>query len=156
MTDSPPTSIHSEDDETRKELMWTARSQTYVQGVSVRCRAASARHSMLARRKKIAYQIIGIPSTVLPIISIIWQTAKCETALISTILVVTGSSCSAVSAFLNLGQKAQQHKEYSNRFQELADEIDSMLCKPKAGRIASDVFLERIQNKFSSLSRCAP
>ena len=66
------------------------------------------------------------------------------------------SVSSALNTFLDWGRRSQQHCDYAGRYGELKNEIDSQLCRPKDGRVACDVMLERVKERYSHLNLAAP
>jgi hypothetical protein len=153
---SPGSTNTSQDDADRKELLWDGTEEGYVTNVADKCRSKAERHLSTSASRRKAFHVVGIPSVILPLIAAVLQCDQGDYAWVVTTIIVLSGSCSAVNAFMNFGKLAQQHLEYAARFEELSSEIDSMLCRPKSGRIAADVFLERCQNKFAALTLGAP
>ena len=158
----PPTpkdedSAGSHDDPLRKELLWEDREEKHVLKVLETCRVKAMKHGQKAGGCRKAYRALGLPAIMLPLIAsaLVEYTPKELSWIITTLMLVSGL-LSAVNSTLNFGKKAQQHDEYSARFGEVCDEINSQLCRPKAGRIACDVFLERILLKTGHLNSTAP
>jgi hypothetical protein len=63
---------------------------------------------------------------------------------------------SGISMFFNFGKKTELHSNYSNKYFELANEIDSELIKPKRFRVACDVYMERTKLRYNSLCKHSP
>jgi hypothetical protein len=74
---------------------------------------------------------------------------------VSAMLLASGI-CAGVNGFLNYGQKAQMHFEYSARWADLGSTVDFELAKGRADRTAADVFLERLRNLSAALRAAEP
>ena len=61
-----------------------------------------------------------------------------------------------VSTFFNFGRKTQAHSEYSNKFYELVNEINSELTKPKKNRIDAGVYIEKIKQIYNKYVEISP
>jgi hypothetical protein len=150
-----PPSGSSEDDVLRKELMWETREEEYIRGIASVCSEKFIRHNEYAGWYRLYYSAYGLPAAVLPLIA----TAAVEYVpqkYVITGLLLGAAICSAVNTFLDFGRKSQKHEDYAGRYGALVAEIDGQLCRPKIGRIACDVMLERVKERFSSLNMSAP
>ena len=150
-----PPSGSSSDDPLRKELLWEEREEIYIRGVAAVCSDKFAKHNTYAGCYRLYYSAYGLPAAVLPLIA----TAAVEYVpqkYIITILMLGAAICSAVNTFLDFGRKSQKHEDYAGRYGSLVAEIDGQLCRPKVGRIACDVMLERVKERYSALNMTAP
>jgi hypothetical protein len=152
----PDSSNCSQDDAERQELLWDGTVEGYVTHIENKCRSKTDQHLKASAFRRKAFHAVGIPSVILPLVAAVMQCDPGEYAWVVTTIIVVSGSCSAVNAFMDFGKNAQAHLEYAARFEELSSEIDSMLCRPKSGRVAADVFLERCQNKIAALTLGAP
>ena len=152
ISNSPDSSL---DDENRRELLWETREETLLLSVQQKCEHAATKHERSGYRKKRLYALFGIPSTILPLITAT-LTQMGEDTFVSTILMMVCGILTGVNTFFNFGRQRQCQFEFAGKYQELAMEIGVELCKPKKNRLACDVFLDRITNKFNNLNNTAP
>ena len=75
---------------------------------------------------------------------------------ILAILLLASALSASASSFLDYGRRQAQHDDYGARYEELAGDIDSTLCRPKRFRPPCDIVLEGIRLKFAGLKRGAP
>ena len=73
-----------------------------------------------------------------------------------SVLMLCSGALSTVSQFFDFSGRSAAHFEYEARYWELASEIDVELVKPKARRLACDVYLERVLNARNRLGSSAP
>lgn len=150
---TPPSSC----DGVRKELLWERREEEHLSGIAKLAHEVSVRHEAKSVRARALYTGFGIPAAVLPLIgSAIVDYVPSEHSYIITIVLLLASVSSALSSFLDWGRRSQQHSEFAGRYGDLKNEIDSQLCRPKDGRVACDVMLERVKERFSHLNLAAP
>lgn len=155
--DLTPPSSGSKDDSQRKELLWERREEEHLRKIAGECSALSKRHDAKATRCRWYYRAFGLPAAILPLIgSAIVEYVPHEFSYVVTIIMLLAAVSSALNTFLDWGRKSQRHLDYAGRYGELVNEIDSQLCRPKAGRIACDVMLERVKERFGYLNLSAP
>lgn len=143
-------------DREREEMLWTERPEKQLSTWKKEIDLKSKHHKKIGRRNKKLYIVNGIPAIVIPlviaglngIVDILPITISC--------LMIFASVISTISSFMNFGKKSQMHFEYESKYGELSLIIELELCKKKVDRIACDVFLERIFNKYNSLNNSAP
>jgi hypothetical protein len=71
-------------------------------------------------------------------------------------MMLASGVCAGVNTFLNYGQKAQAHFEYTARWAEMGSSIDFEMAKGRADRTQADVFLERLRNRTAALRAAEP
>ena len=151
-TDS--TNPASEDDPERREMMWRSKAEDLVHTIRDGAKAQSAKHDKAAWKSRKLYQLFGLPTVIIPLAGSVAAQFLPEAA-VGAMLLASGI-CAGVNTFLNYGQKAQMHFEYSSRWAELGSNVDFEMAKWRADRTAADVFLERLRNLTSALRAAEP
>jgi hypothetical protein len=146
--------LSSQDDPERREMLWRTRAEDHVQTIRDAATTQSAKHETAAWKARRLYQVFGLPTVIIPLAGSVAAQFLPEVAV--TGLMLASAVCAGVNAFLNYGQKAQMHFEYSARWAELGSSIDFEMAKSRSERIAADVFLERLKGKTTSLRAAAP
>ena len=155
--DITPPSCASKDDAQRKELLWEKREEEHLRKIAERCSGLSKRHDVKSARCRWYYRAFGVPAAVLPLIgSAIVEYVPHDLSYVVTIIMLLAAVSSALNTLLDWGRKSQQHLDYAGRYGELVNEIESQLCRPKSGRIACDVMLERVKERYGYLNLSAP
>jgi hypothetical protein len=144
------------DDENRKELPWENREEKLLSKWCDDCKKRSLEHGIHGKKNKIRYAVFSIPSIFIPIVlggfaSIV----KCQSIIYSLGMMSSGLF-SGVCVFFNFGKKMQFHNEYSNKYFELSNEIESELIKPKCHRISCHVYMEKIKLRYNGLVSHSP
>mgnify|MGYP003645473591 CR=1 FL=1 len=144
------------DDSHRKELPWELREEKLLLRWRADCMIRSIKHETKAQRTKIKFSIFGIPSILIPIIlGGVSSVIPCNSVYYSV-----GMSCSglfsAINMFYNFGKKTEEHFNFTNKFFELSNDIESELSKPKKHRIACCVYMEQIKHQYNSLVKQSP
>jgi hypothetical protein len=150
---STPTSS-SEDNPERQEMLWRPRTEHHTKVVRDAAKAQSGKHERAAWRARRLYQLFGLPTVIIPLAGSVAAQFLPEAA-VSAMLLASGI-CAGINAFLNYGQKAQMHFEYSARWADLGSNVDFELAKGRADRTAADVFLERLRNLSAALRAAEP
>jgi hypothetical protein len=152
--DITPTS--SLDDHDRKELLWEKREETVLYKWCEDCRNLGVKHDVAGKRNKLKFGMTAFPAIIIPIIlGGVSQIVPCH-SLPYSLGIMLSALFSGMNAFFNFGRLHQLHLEFSNRFSELSNDITCELSKPKAHRIACDVYYERIKQQYNSLSAQSP
>jgi hypothetical protein len=150
---TPPSSV---DNDQRKELLWEKREEDLIRSWSLDCIARSVLHNKKSKENKIKFGIFGLPLVLIPIIlGGISPLIQCN-SLISSIVLMFSGLFSGITVFFNFGRKQGEHTNTANKFFELNTDISSELAKPKYYRIACDVYLEQIKNRYNSIILSAP
>ena len=142
------------DDPYRRELLWANRIEALVLRTREEAGIAAQAHDRAAKRARKLYQLFGLPSVVIPLAGSVAAGHLPETAV--TAMLLASGVCAGINAFLNYGQKAQMHFEYSARWAELGFNVDFEMAKNRADRTAADVFLERLRNRSAALRAAEP
>jgi hypothetical protein len=148
-----PTSV---DDDQRKELPWEEREEKLLRTWIADIVKRSSLRDMKGQRNKIKYAVFGVPTILIPIILGGMSRVIPNHSMGYSLAVMLSGVLSGVSMFFNFGKKQQEHFDYSNKFFELANEVDSELSKPKRFRVACDVYIERIKQTYNSLVKQSP
>ena len=147
----------SGDDASRKELLWERREEDHLRKIAATCGDHSKRHDARGAVCRANYVFLGLPAAVLPLIgSAVVEYVPQEYSYVVTIIMLLAAISSALNTFLDWGRKSQRHMDFAGRYGELVNEIESQLCRPKAGRIACDVMLERVKERYGDLNTSAP
>ena len=144
----------SEDNQERREMLWRSRAEALVSSTRDEAQAHSGKHGKAAWKARRLYHLFGLPTVVIPLAGSVAAQFLPEVA-VSAMMLASGV-CAGVNTFLNYGQKAQLHFEYSARWAELASNVDFELAKSRADRTAADVFLERLRNRTAALRAAEP
>lgn len=143
------------DDPMRVEMMWAKKQETYLTNIAQECNLLSKTHERLGRRYRRFYMALSVPSVVLPLVI-----GTIETLDKNVMLVTVGMTCvsilSGLSTFLDFGRKSESHYTSEQDYSDLESEITLTLVKPRAFRIPADVFLERVNHRFSTIHRTSP
>ena len=150
--ETTPTS--SEDDPERREMLWRSRAEDLVNRIRDEAKAQSVRHEKSAWKARRLYQLFGLPTVIIPLAGSVAAQFLPEAAV--TTMMLASGVCAGVNTFLNYGQKAQAHFEYTARWAELGSSIDFEMAKGRADRVQADVFLERLRNRTAALRAAEP
>lgn len=146
----------SVDDNSRKEMMWSLKPEKQLLEWKTDINKMKRKHFQIGNKNKNLFIIFGIPTITIPAV-IAGLNGVIELLPITiSILMICSSIISAIASFMNFGKKSQLHFEYESKYSELELEIEVELCKHKIDRIACDVFLERIFNRYNALNSSAP
>ena len=140
----------------RTELLCEKREEDLIIRWKNQCVEKSKKHGLKARRKKIHYTPISIPTILIPLIMSALNSILVEYALANIILMLLVAILTGISGFLNLGKQTQMNFQFEGLYSDLVLNIDQEMCKPKSARIACDVYLERVKNNVSKLDLSAP
>ena len=142
------------DDPYRRKLLWKDRIEALVLRTRDDAGTAARGHDRAAKRARKLYQLFGLPAVIIPLAGSVAAAHLPESAI--TAMLLASGVCAGINAFLNYGQKAQMHFEYSARWAELGNNVDFELAKSRADRTAADVFLERLRNRSAALRSAEP
>ena len=148
--DDPSTSTSSEDDTTRREMMWTSKIDELFLKWKEECEESAKQHAFMGRMKKICYYTLATPCIVLPFCM---GAMNLDDDQIYTTANFITSGITAFSTFINFSQQYTEHYDCETRYQELAIEIDAILVKPKRDRLQADVQLEATKNRLEYLNK---
>jgi hypothetical protein len=154
--DLTPPSRSSEDNPQRKELLWEKREEVLLLKWKDETKTKGLQHHKKGGINKKLYYLFGIPNIIIPLVIGSLNGVVELGTLTLTCLMIASSIFAGVSTFMNFSRKSQLHFEFDAKYNELAVLIEKELSIPKAHRIAADVFLEKVQQKFNSLNNYAP
>lgn len=146
----------SSDNKDRKELLWERREEIHLQTIIDDCEVQSRMHRRKGKRFKKLYATFGVPAILIPLILSGLTDQLTPYPLAHSLLMILVGIISGVSSFFNFGAKYQSHYDFENKYSGLAGDIKVELCKPKAHRVACDVYLERVRLMYSGLNTQAP
>lgn len=146
----------SQDDAFRKELLWEKREEEIFVKWLKDCRIKSEKHQRKFKLCKIKYGVCSIPAITIPVIvSGLSSKISCD-SFENSVLMIIATLFACINTFFNFGARQEKHEQYSNKYFELATEIEAELSKPKRFRIACDVYLEKIKQKYNNLYATEP
>jgi hypothetical protein len=146
----------SKDRESRKELLWESREEDLILGWGTRLKTASKAHELKGKKMKQYYTLVSLPAILIPVVASSLSNILQPYPLAMSGAMLTTSIFTGLNGFFNLGARTQLHFEYEYAYNKLANEIDSELCKPKASRIACDLYLCQILSEMNRLDSTAP
>ena len=146
----------SKDDPSRVEMLWEQRGESVLLRWCDECEKRTIQHKIHGKRNKLRYAVFGIPTILIPIVlGGVHSVVPCHSLLYGLAMMAAGLF-SGVNMFFNFGKKQQAHFDYMNKFEELSNEIQAELCKPKRHRVACDVYLEKIKQHYGALLSQSP
>ena len=141
----------------RQEMKWESRQEEYFKKILKECLEFQKQHDRASHYNKKKYIFMSIPIIILPLVlSSINDVLVEKYNYVNTTGMMISGIISGLSTFFNFSKKQAQHNEFSGKYDELAGEIEAMLSKPKRHRIACDVAIERIKNRYNHLNNSAP
>ena len=143
-------------DSERKELLWQPREERIIDKWKTHCVNQSELHGVKARLVKRRYQLLTIPSILIPVCLSGFSSLLENRPLIVSGCMVCVSILTGVNGFLNLGSRTSDHFNSEGRYADLSMLIESEMCKPKSKRLACDVYLEKIRSNISKLDLSSP
>ena len=146
----------SHDNLERTELLWEKRIEEVIYKWRKHCIEQSRKHGIKARTLKRKYQLITIPSILIPVVISGFSQLLQNHPLITSGCMVLVSISSGVSGFLNLGKLTEANFHAEGLYADLALNIEQEICKPKKNRLACDVYLERIRSAISKIYLNSP
>ena len=146
----------SEDNIDRVELLWDSRNQDLIVHWGNECKETAKLHNRAGKKFKRLYNIIGLPTMILPVTLGSFSSQLAVSPITQSILMLCSGALSTISQFFDFSGRSAAHFEYEARYSELAAGIDVELVKPKAHRLAADVFLEHCMNERNRLGSSAP
>jgi hypothetical protein len=143
------------DDPLRKELLWENREESLIEAWCVLANQKSEGHAKAAIRYKRLNTFWGMSSLLMNVLFAGGSMIQLPEYIPTIGFVVTGS-LAAVCTFFEFAGKREQHNDYSKKYAEFCNALKVEMCKPKAFRIACDVFLAKTEMTLNSLNRSAP
>ena len=144
------------DNSSRTEMLWTEKPEKQLSSWKKEIDLKSKHHNKIGKKNKKLYTATGIPSIVIPLVIAGLNGIVDILPITISILMICSSVISTIASFMNFGKKSQVHFDYDSKYNELSLIIELELCKKKIDRIACDVFLERIFQKYNALNSSAP
>jgi hypothetical protein len=145
----------SKDNSSRSELLWEQREEKLLEKIRCDCVEAATRQEVKGIKKKRCHIFWVIPAMMMPIIAASINEMYTEYSNYSSMLMLISSLFNIIITFFNFGTQSHKHMEYATKYTEVADEIETELCKPRKHRIDCDLFLQRTTMKRNDInSRC--
>jgi len=152
---TPPSEFISLDDPARQELLWTNRQEGLFDSWRTLCRNRSQEHQQHAKYNKWKHRALGITMVIVPAV-LSGVTQIYDASWLVAFGFTASSIMSGVQSLFNYGGLYIQHSEFSAKYEDFKREIDAELIKPKANRVACDVYLKSCEMTLNSLTRQAP
>ena len=146
----------SEDDLYRKELLWSSKLDHLMNDFMKNCNDLSIRHGKKSKKQKKLYVLFSVPSILISVILTGTSNYIQDYHEITTIAIILMGLSSGLNTFFNFAKKTEQHNQYENLYLELYNDIRNEMNKPKANRLACDVYIDRTKNKINFLRKSAP
>ena len=146
-------------DKRREEMKWSDRQEKQIKVWQTQCEHRSKQHAKASKVYRSLYYSMNLPATLLPLFGSAvasYSGPGCTKPLTSILIGLVTGGLIGVNTVFNFAQKYQAHEEYENRFTELCVDVEKEMSKPKAFRIACDVYLEAISSQMNRLSAGAP
>ena len=146
-------------DTERVNMSWNEKLEDLLKKWSDTCIDISEKHTILSKLKKKIYYSVQLPIIIIPFVLSFVNTfedsddyknhVKYTISLGNLFLGIM----SGVNILLNYSSEYVKHMNASNRYDEIALEIESILTKRKRYRESSDIILERYKQKIESLNK---
>jgi len=141
----------------RIEMEWADNSEKYIQDVKKYCMDKSIRHEAQFKKNKFRYNCLALPAVVTPILISVITPFIGESSDVILPVVLSGLGIlNGVQTFFNYGSKSQKHNEYSNKYNDLVEDITTEIMKGETYRESAEVFCERVKQKKSRMDDGAP
>lgn len=140
------------------EMPWTDNEETFLGNMTKFCGKMSDAHADKAKKQKCWFHLFSVPMIVVPFLSaaVAAYVDVNNASIVSTASLTVTGVLNSVSQLFNFGENTTLHKEFGNKYSELASYIENELVKPTEHRIQLDVFLEHVNQKITSLNKQAP
>lgn len=150
----------SEDDDTRKEMLWSTKLEALFTHWACECKDNAKEHNRIAKQKKCFYRLLGIPAIIIPLCMAsfgqIYSDSHDYTIYVNSIGYLLTGTLTGINTFINFAAQYEKHYYSEIRYIELYTDIQSILIKSKKDREAADICLERIKLKFDHINEYAP
>lgn len=146
---------NSTDDDNRRELLWEDREENLIMDITRKCEAIAIRHHIKGAVSKRLYAFWGVPGIILPVV-VASLNEYLEEKYYASVAMLTAAICNTIGTFFNYGKMSQKHFDIAGKYEELSQEVQMEMCKPKRHRIACDVYLQKTVSKFNNLNSNAP
>lgn len=144
-------------DNHRSNEPWVHNHEIYFQKVVDDCVIKQAKHDYDSSINKFLYRLTAIPMIIIPmVLSTFDSHFNHGSEHIRIWMLVILSIFTGIQSIINFGQRQQHHKEYSNKYNELAVIIETEIIKKKKHRMQVDVFTESVKNSYLNLNKNAP
>ena len=139
---------------------WTDEIETLITRWKDQVEKLSYIHQEAGYIVKTRFYRFAIPSILIPFImtfvsQLLPQDGNLQRILDGAMFMAT-SGCSAFLTFFNYGELAEQHFQYSARYNDIVTRIESELARRRKFRIPSDVFLTELKCRIESLNDGSP
>jgi hypothetical protein len=109
---------------------------------------------------KFRYQRLAVPVIMIPfIMGLVTQnlsTESTEVPLVNGIMFMITGTLNGFQTFFSYGQLYEQHFQYSARYSDVVNRIDSELARKRKFRTPADVFITEIKCRIDNLNDTAP
>ena len=155
-TDSDLSNSINEEDLIIKPMMWTKSVENIIKEWYLGSSIKSHKHARSNIKFNRMFNFLSIINIIIPLISVfILSLTDCNDVFyLSTLLL--SSIVSSIVIFIDPSKKANEHKHYMNKYNELINDINSELVKPLFYRISAELFMQKTLHRYNHLNSIAP
>ena len=150
----PSNKSDSSEDITRTEMMWRDTHEQQLRRWRDIAEYQVGYHRKRYKCYRWLYIMITLPSVVLPVVASTFAD-KLSSHTSAMLLCGTGI-INGISSALNIGRRAESHSLYDSYWDSYIANIDMELSKPKSGRVACDVYLQKSLDRYMYLNQTSP
>ena len=155
-TDSDLSNSINEEDLIIKPMMWTKSVENIIKEWYLGSSIKSHKHARSNIKFNRMFNFLGIINIIIPLVSVfILSLTDCNDIFyLSTLLL--SSIVSSIVIFIDPSKKANEHKNFMNKYNELINDINSELVKPLFYRISAELFMQKTLHRYNHLNSIAP
>lgn len=147
----------SSEDDDRLEMKWTNKQENYIDEVKRLCEQKSKMYDIASHKCKRKYNFYSLPTIVIPLLlSVVNPYISNQYEIIQSSGMALVSILTGLNTFYNYGKKCERYNEYASKYDEIVNDIDLEMSKPKRYRTACDVYLERVKIRKNQTDNSAP
>jgi hypothetical protein len=140
---------------------WTSEIEELVVRWKDQIEKLSYVHQESGYISKVRYYRLAIPSIIIPfIMTLVSQNLYTDNQnpghIVDGVAFMATSILSALSVFFGYSQAYEQHFQFSARYTDISNRIDSELARRRKFRTPSDVFITELKCKIESLNDSSP
>lgn len=142
----------------RIEMRWHSQQELHLHDIAQQCRDSARVHRRWGRWCKIAFSVLSLPCVVLPLAvgALENHAARSHMRWFIPASMISVGVLNGINTLLDLGRRSESHFSSEQLYATLRSEIQLVLVKPRRVRVAADVFLERVNQRFCSINDKAP
>jgi len=150
-------SSNSRDDILRHVELWTAKLDERLVIWLTDMKKNMALHNKAAKRKKVLYRGLFLPSAIIPLsLGILTPYINQDYMLIVAIFLCVSSILTSVNAFMDYGSSLQKHLHTEYQLSRLTHRIESILAEKKADRQQARTVMTEVRYELDHINSSAP